>query len=402
MNEIPFRIGPARPNRSERGMAMVIVAFSLSLLLLLMALGVDLGFAFMVRTQLQNASDAAALAGAGQLIDEDILAGFNNKTDDILQARQSAADYAFWNESTGDSRLLDLNSANSTNGDIVAGFLNNPADLNDILQTATPSTTNSIQVTIRRTSAYGNPVELFFSKGFGAGESQVLAQSTATLDNRIIGIQHQSGSSEFYPVLPFALNKCDFYIKFNQRSDNFEYCEVDRTFYSGSDGIPEIKMYPYKLNEDPDYINPAGNFGTIDIGNYNNSTADIERQIMYGITGSELDTIGGLILQQGCGSLWSKYVNGDTGISTAIKDELADIIGEERILPLFDELSNPGNNAYYRLVSFVPVRVVKVKMTGSLSSRYVLVQPFQGTYMEAVAAASAPANGFLHRLSLTR
>ena len=39
------------------------------------------------------------------------------------------------------------------------------------------------------------------------------------------------------------------------------------------------------------------------------------------------------------------YLNGDTGISAGVKDELASIKGQPRIIPIFSTVSGNGNNA---------------------------------------------------------
>ena len=55
---------------------------------------------------------------------------------------------------------------------------------------------------------------------------------------------------------------------------------------------------------------------------------------------------------------------GDTGISAGVKDELASIIGQTRIIPVFSSVSGNGNNATYVIVRWVGVRVMAVKLTG--------------------------------------
>jgi hypothetical protein len=35
----------------------------------------------------------------------------------------------------------------------------------------------------------------------------------------------------------------------------------------------------------------------------------------------------------------------------------------------------PGNNADYTIVKFVGIRIVAVKLTGSMASKYVMIQP---------------------------
>jgi len=47
-----------------------------------------------------------------------------------------------------------------------------------------------------------------------------------------------------------------------------------------------------------------------------------------------------------------------------VKDELASIVGKPRIIPIFDSVSGPGNNASYEIVAFAVVRIMDVKLTG--------------------------------------
>jgi hypothetical protein len=110
----------------------------------------------------------------------------------------------------------------------------------------------------------------------------------------------------------------------------------------------------------------------VDIGSPNNSTADISRQILYGINSNDLSYFedGELSLADGPLDL-----NGDTGLSAAVKDELAAILGQPRTIPIFDQVSNPGNNAMYRVVAFGGVRIVDVKLTGPMSKKKVIIQP---------------------------
>ena len=68
-------------------------------------------------------------------------------------------------------------------------------------------------------------------------------------------------------------------------------------------------------------------------------------------------------------------INGDTGISAGIKDDLDAIKGKPRLMPLFTSVSGPGNNAMYTIPKFVGVRIVFVRLTGAPSNKVVIVQP---------------------------
>jgi hypothetical protein len=133
----------------------------------------------------------------------------------------------------------------------------------------------------------------------------------------------------------------------------------------GGDGIKEVNLFPQGTGS-------SGNRGTVDIGSSNNSTSDIARQIVDGITPADLAHHGGELTFDDDGEL---HLNGDTGISAGVKDQLTSIIGKPRIIPIFNQVVGPGNNADYTIVKFVGVRVMGVKLTGSMSSKHVTIQP---------------------------
>ena len=68
-------------------------------------------------------------------------------------------------------------------------------------------------------------------------------------------------------------------------------------------------------------------------------------------------------------------LNGDTGISAGVKDELASIIGQVRIIPIYTEVNGNGNNAMFTIVRFEGVRILDVKLTGKGSQKRVIIQP---------------------------
>jgi hypothetical protein len=117
---------------------------------------------------------------------------------------------------------------------------------------------------------------------------------------------------------------------------------------------------------------PPGNFGTVDIGNPNNSTADLSRQIRYGVNADDLAYFGGELKLGADGTL---QLTGDTGLSAAIKDDLTSIIGQPRAIPLFSTVAGPGNNSVFTIVGFAGIRILDVKLTGSMSSKKVIIQP---------------------------
>jgi hypothetical protein len=68
-------------------------------------------------------------------------------------------------------------------------------------------------------------------------------------------------------------------------------------------------------------------------------------------------------------------LNGDTGISAGVKDELASIKGQPRLIPIFSIVVGPGNNAQYTIVRWAGIRIMDVKLTGSMNQKRVIIQP---------------------------
>jgi Flp pilus assembly protein TadG len=183
----------------RRGQVTILVAgIIVVFLLVFFVVGIDFARLYYVRGELQNAADAAALAGAKQL----------DGTNSVLQtdARQAAWKFACQNSAakanvylvdTGtdcNTPPLDLNNANTwTNGnidqtgDIVVGNW-------DASQTpkfdANRTPINAVQVVARRRSAGGtagvsigsNPVGLLFGKLVGWSIMDVVRTSTAAFD----------------------------------------------------------------------------------------------------------------------------------------------------------------------------------------------------------------------------
>jgi hypothetical protein len=132
----------------------------------------------------------------------------------------------------------------------------------------------------------------------------------------------------------------------------------------------------------------------IDIGSNNNSTADISRQIVEGVSPDDLEHHGGKLELDDSGEL---ELNGDTGISAGVKDELESIKGNRRVITIFDRVAGNGNNAQYTIVQFVGVRIMEVKLTGKMSGKRVIIQPANTIARGAIPATSdQPSSYFVY------
>lgn len=356
--------------RNRRGSILVLSVFVMVVVLGFAAFAIDVGFITLTKAQLQNTSDAAALGalieiadgyGVGSnMTDAQVKAATQQAAVDVAALNRAGEQHAVYAESVRDVRLGQY-TWNSTTGQW------------DQLWDVSPY--NMVEVTLHRDqsgSTNGDrPLDLFFAPVLGVDEATLEVASTAVLQPGVgfsSGGVNGSGPSCSPGVLPITLDLESWTDLMNGIGhDHYAYNEATGAITSGSDGILEVNLYPYGVQE-----LPPGNRGTVDIGNNNNSTADISRQILYGLNGQDLAPFGGEIRIENGGTL---LLNGDTGLSAGIKDELEAIKGQPRAIPIFSAVSGPGNNAMYTIVKFVGIRILYVKLTGKPADKQVIVQP---------------------------
>ncbi len=377
-----------RSNYRRRGATLPLVAVSTATLVGMAALAIDSGRLYTARNELQVAADAAALAGAGALMDESRLRGTAYLDAVLAAARAEVADYAARNEVLGDGPTVDVNSGNSAGGDLVLGYLADPTDRVTPLDLTQPSQFNTVQIEVRRDSAQNGSIALTFARIFGKTSADLAGRATAMVPDRVSGYRVNAGT-ENADLLPFAL-KITYWTSLlatgaNGSNDNYTYNPATGTVSSGPDGVPELNLYPGSGGGQL----PPGNFGTVDIGSENNSTCDISRQIRYGVNADDLSYFGGELTLGADGTL---ILNGDTGLSAAVKDDLESIKGQPRAIPLFTSVSGNGNNSNFVVVGFAGVRIMYVKLTGSMSGKKVIIQP--ALVIDGTAIAGDGLNSF--------
>ena len=140
------------------GIAMIWVAIFLVLMVLLLGLSLDSAKAFLVAHQIQNAADAASLAGACWIkVDPDY-------------ARTVALATALENLADADEVVLDANPSNDPNGDVVLGWYSR------MFRKFVPASEklNAVKVVARRTGdSPGGPVPLVFGPVAGVDNINV-------------------------------------------------------------------------------------------------------------------------------------------------------------------------------------------------------------------------------------
>jgi hypothetical protein len=351
--------------RARRGAILILSALLLTFMLVVVAFGLDYGYLFNARSELQRTADAASMAGCWQLIADDILKP-NGDTDEVIEnTRLATVEYAAANMVAGSAPLVDANTDNNPEGDILVGHLDSADSPVDSMDYTTPKRFNAVRIKIHRDATRNGEVPFFFARIFGHTGFETKSEATAYFDNSFSGFEVPE-NNENLDILPFALDEDTWNaLLAGSGADNWNWNKEAKTISQGSDGVLEVNLYPQSTGA-------PSNRGTVDIGPSNNTTSGLEQQILHGISPGDLAHHGGKLEFNQNGFL---YLNGDTGISAAMKDALEAIKGKPRIIPIFRTFTENGNNAEYGIVKWVGVRILDVKLTGSNNTKRVIVQP---------------------------
>jgi Flp pilus assembly protein TadG len=356
-------------SRRSRGIAALYLGVFLPLFIGIAALCVDLSVVAVAEGQLSCASDAAALAGAMQLVDDYRTQGITNLSSEISSANTLATQFAQANLVLGSAPVIVTNPNNSSTGDIVVGYLD-PNNINASLDTTTASESkyNAVQVSTSRSKDHGGIVPAYFSALLGNAGSTVKVSSTAIAQNYTISGFKTVDSGANANLLPIVLDQTTYNAMIaGTTQDQYTWNPATQTVGSGADGVTESVLYPVGSGS-------PGNWGTINVGVSNNSTSTLSSQIQYGITPAQLATFPNSTISLDY-TLTPPQItfSGNPGISAGIKSALEAIIGNPVTIPIYDINGGNGNNAWYRVVQFAAVRIMAVSFQGN--PKYVIVQP---------------------------
>jgi hypothetical protein len=373
----------------NRGGIAPLVAILLVPLLGMLAFSIDLGYIMVVQSDLQNAADAAALAGAerlqnlyvlynlpGQAQQSQILtlATTNTGTDDCPM--YTAERFAHYNNAGGVS-------INVPDSDVVLGFTDASGNYTAALNGRFP---NTITVTTRRQGAAGSPTNgslpLFFSPIFGRSTADLQATSQATIYSGDISTFQVIPGIDSH-VLPVALD-VTVWQRFYLTGQS-----PDGTINPGPNNAPQLNVYPCPGNA-------PGNFGLLDVGPPANNTPAFRDWIDDGVTPNDINYLlanNMLPVSILSPSSWK----GGPGLKSTLEDDFASQIGKPNLLPLFQPYSlspyqamtGTGSNAAYAIVGFVGVQISSA--SGSGSSLQIAVQPMGVIDATSVIANPQPA-----------
>jgi Flp pilus assembly protein TadG len=144
----------------ERGIVLFMTAAALVVLIGFIALAVDMGALYMARADCQKIADAAALAGAKEAFFNTPAPANPVATGTTAAISAARANYTPWD--SNDNRLQP--------GNVVVN-----------------TTDHTVEVTVTRTTANGNPVPTYFARIFGTNFVDVAAKATAEVYRPTVG-----------------------------------------------------------------------------------------------------------------------------------------------------------------------------------------------------------------------
>jgi len=363
-------------HRTQRRAAVaVLTAVSLVMIFAFAAIAIDLGQMYAARAELQRAADAAALAGASAYFTDEGLARDPSEVEYAVHER--AKEFSYRNETRKAGTLLE-------DADITLGYhdFQHPRAP---LDTSGDQPFNAVEVIVRRTPGSANgPIAFLFARAFGRHEGGVTARAVASVNDQFSGFDTES--RDFPTLIPITINVA-LYDDMLLSSGTDEYM-YDGSVGRGSDGVNEVKLYPwrikttknrgYRLSSGDTVYEPegAGNFGLLDFGGVDAATASTN--ILNGISGDLITNVFGdttIEYFNDSGDPVTYPIPGATGMTTSIKAALDQRIGDVVGFFVHDDAVKMGSNAVYRNVGLRFARIMKVDITSGPNGEGLVVQP---------------------------
>lgn len=247
-----------RKNKTQEGAVVVWFALVLIVLVAMSALAIDVGYLFTTRNELQNISDAAALAGARQLgkiyseLDYQQQQDYTLTQADVILIQNAAVNVAAANEAGGKANIT------IAGGEIDIGVWYDHTFTEGLTATVSTGTgtlqkkANAVKVIARRDSTANGPISTFFFNVLGVAEASPSAFATAALTGKKTAGQGELelpvGIDEMYFISGLG---CQDRIRFYPTGDveacagwtSFEYISNDpnlRDLIDGDLESPEI------------------------------------------------------------------------------------------------------------------------------------------------------------------
>jgi Flp pilus assembly protein TadG len=352
----------------------------------MVAFAVDIAWMVNSEAELQNAADAAALAGSNSLMSGYVqyyLPGQTQQTTILntamTNARTVAKQYASYNAAGGVKSLV-LNDS-----DIEFGYTDSNNNYTPLSQYS--GYPNTVKVTLRRDSQANGALNLFFGPAIGTPTTNLQAKAAATIYAGVID-NFRSNPNPNIRILPmtYDINHWNSFLQTGQGPDGSTDTAVN--------GAPQLQIYPS--------IKFTGNFGLLSLDQGNDGASTIAGWINNGVPASDIQqeiNANLLPLSAHPASTWDW--KGNPGLKTSDIHALESQVGYTYLLPLFkpynDGSSDPsqyaagtgnGSHYYYDIVQFVAVTITYVDNSGVHVQPSAMIEP--NAIFSSVSPASPP------------
>jgi hypothetical protein len=388
-------------SRKRRAAVAPMAALLMALLVGMLAFSIDIGYICSVQAELQDAADAAALAGAqqlqnffvayyspGQTQQQQIYLQITTDTTNPISPIPTAQRYAAYNQAGGVYIQVPATDISFSYYD--GATFSAPSYSNNLFP-------NTITVITRRDNIANGPLPLFFAKIFGISTINLTATASATIyAGDVTSLQVIPGVNAH--ILPVAL---DMNVWTNFASGNFTF--VNGSFSSnspyltsnnvttGPNGLPQLQVYPTNANT-------PGSFGLIDVGVPSNSTPAFRNWIDDGSTPNDITYLLNNNLLPVSPSNPPAWKCGP-GLKSTLLSNFQSAMGESNLIPLFQPYSplpnyiaanGTGQNATYAVVGFAGVTISQADGSGN-AGMTIAVQPAAIVDPTAVILNASPA-----------
>jgi len=298
-------------NGPEAGVTLVVVAVVMLVLLGFAALSIDLAYLTVSKDELRRAADSAALAGAGRLGN--------------LDASATAVAFAAKNTVAGNDVTLG-------EGDVALGWYD--FGTNQFAASGGTGEQNAVRLTARRTrNSPDGALPVFFASVLGIHCAELSAEAIGVIDRRVSGVEPGANS----PLVPFLVSA--------------------ETFGGLAQGLrtpigTPVEFYPQRGDA-------PGNFGLANLDGGPNSTPELVDWIENGYPGGmEIPPEQGYLL-----------VEGTPGFVDGIKNAVQDRMGDTVVVMVYDQVTDGGSNAIFRVRTFCAIKITGIHMTGQMDRR---------------------------------
>ena len=333
-----------RQLQKEKGVIAILMALLLPILIGFGAFAIDISYRFLIRSELQNAADATALAAAACLYGRANCGNLNSAKPDWTTARQSAIDYVSKN-SAANIPLADVS--------VDYGYWNitgSPSGLQSLPKIPGNNDLAAVQVTINKADgANGGPVKTFLAPLLGIYSKPLSATAVA-----VVPYPTSSGTQSLFPV---AITQClydDYWDAINKKPKIANVKNI-----SGLD-LPQTIGQPYVFKVTSSLHTcdcEAGQWTSLDVDS--NSTSTIRGLISAG-NPTDIPVGGKIWIQPGTKTgLYSDIDN-----CSAAGNKSCEYV----TVPVVKDIST---HAYNSVVAFACMRILSA--TGG-SEKYITMQ----------------------------